>query len=101
MSIKRLGKNADKLMNYIMKFEDEWFTFLKYEEVEPTNNLAERSLRHIVIKRKISQQSRSERCKESYAMQVSLYKSAQQRGENYIELLHNVLERQLFEMGKF
>jgi len=100
MSVKRLGRNADKLMNYIMKFEDEWFTFLMHKDVEPTNNFAERSLRHLVIKRKVSQQSRSEKSKESYAMQASIYMSARQRDENYVDLMRNVLEGQISELGK-
>jgi transposase len=37
------------------------WTFLEHEGVEPTNNRAERGLRHAVIYRKLSQGSRSER----------------------------------------
>jgi transposase len=37
------------------------WTFLKHEAVEPTNNRAERGLRHAVIYRKLSQGSRCER----------------------------------------
>jgi len=78
-----------------MKFEDEWFTFLKYEEVEPTNNLAERSLRPVVLKRKISQQSRSWESQRSYAMQASLYMTSKLRNQNYLEVLRNVVEEKL------
>lgn len=98
-SIKYLGKNADSVMNYIMKFNDEWFTFLEFEEVEPTNNRAERALRHLVVKRKVSQQSRSLEGMKSYATQASLCASVRLKGQNYMDYLSNVLEREINEIG--
>ncbi|MEM2909205.1 MAG: IS66 family transposase [Candidatus Bilamarchaeaceae archaeon] len=97
LSVKWLGKNADKLINYIMHFNGEWFTFLEYKEVEPTNNKAERSLRHVVIKRKISQQSRSIDGMNSYAMQASLYMTSHQKQEKYTDYLMHVLENKIHE----
>ncbi|MBR9703385.1 IS66 family transposase, partial [Candidatus Woesearchaeota archaeon] len=64
------GKNAQALKQYIFKQKKYWFTFLQYEYVDPTNNRAERDLRHEVMKRKISQQNRSDDHTESYAMQI-------------------------------
>ena len=68
------GKNALRLKQYILKQQGKWFTFLKYEYVTPTNNRAERDIRHPVIKRKISQQNRSSVHMHSYEMQASLYR---------------------------
>ena len=99
-SPKWLGKNTDKLTNYMMKLDGEWFTFLEFKEVEPTNNRAERALRHVVVKRKISQQSRSLESMASYAMQVSLFATSREKGENYMDSLRNVLTREIAEMGK-
>ena len=89
------SKNSNKLINYIMQLEGEWFTFLEFEDVEPTNNRAERALRHIVVKRKISQQSRGDESMESYAMQASLYMTAHQKGESYADYLQHVVEEKL------
>jgi transposase len=100
-SVKHLGKNADKVMNYIMSYWGEWFTFLEIEEAEPTNNRAERVLRHAVLKRRISQQHRSTASQKSYAMQLSLYMTSRLKGENYIENLRNAVESKLYEMEKF
>jgi len=45
----------------LVKFWPALWTFVEREGVEPTNNRAERGLRHAVIYRKLSQGSRSER----------------------------------------
>jgi len=100
-SVKHPKKNANSLINYIMHYNLDWFTFLEHEEVKPTSNDAERALRHIVIKRKISQQTRSDESKKSYAMQMSLYMTSRIRDENYMEYLRNVVEGKLNDVGKF
>lgn len=86
------GRNITRLTNYIMRFNSDWFTFLQYEGVEPTNNRAERALRPMVIKRRISQQSRGTDSMDSYAMQMSMYMSTKLQGTDYIETLSNVLK---------
>lgn len=86
------GRNFSRIVNYIMKFDGEWFTFLQYKDVEPTSNRAERALRHLVIKRKISQQSRGQDNMDSYAMQVSLYMTSKVQGQDYMENLSNIIK---------
>lgn len=93
ISEKPMGRNIIRLTNYIMRFEGEWFTFLKYEEVEPTNNTAERALRPVVIKRKISQQSRGIENMESYAMQASMFMTLRQQDRSYSQYLTNLLSK--------
>ena len=85
------GKNFKRLINYIMKFDGERFTFLQYKEVDPTSNLAERMLRPMVIKRRVSQQSRGMDNMNSYAMQMSMYMTSKLQGQNYMENLLNIL----------
>lgn len=89
------GKNMDRLTNYIFAFFYEWFTFLEHEGVDPTNNRAERALRPMVIKRKISQQSRGIDSMDSYAMQMSMYMSTRLQGTDYVETLSNLLKSQV------
>ena len=86
------GRNITRLTNYIMRFNSEWFTFLQYEGVEPTNNRAERALRPMVIKRRVSQQTRGLDNMDSYAMQMSMYITTKLQGTDYIETLSNVLK---------
>jgi len=94
------SKNSSKLTNYIMQLWGEWFTFLEFAAVEPTNNTAERALRHIVIKRKVSQQSRGDESMDSYAMQASLFMTARQNGDSYAEYLRHVVDEKMHGVGK-
>ena len=86
------GRNFTRLANYIMRFDGQWFTFLEYKDVDPTSDLAERSLRHVVVKRNVSQQTRGQDSMDSYAMQVSLYMTSKIRGEDYMENLSNIIK---------
>lgn len=90
-------KNLRNLMNYILRYEGDWFTFLEYDYVEPTNNRAERMLRPVVIKRKIIQHTWSEEGREGLAVIHSLYETAKLRGENFIDILRNEINRNLLE----
>ncbi len=92
---KWFGKNALHLKKYILKQQGKWFTFLQYEYVDPTNNRAERDLRHEVLKRKISQQNRSNDHMQSYAMQASLYMISKHCNQQYYQILHDSLTNQL------
>ncbi len=89
------GKNTLRLKKYILKQQGKWFTFLEYPYVDPTNNRAERDLRHEVLKRKISQQNRSTKHMQSYAMQASLYMTSKHRNQQYYQILHDSLTTQL------
>ena len=54
-----------------------WFTCIKIEEIEPTNNFAERALRESVLVRKIIGAFRSETGKENYEVLASVIASWQ------------------------
>jgi len=86
------GRNFTRLTNYIMRFDGQWFTFLEYKDVDPTSDLAERSLRHVVVKRNVSQQTRGQDSMDSYAMQASLYMTSKIRGEDYMENLSDIIK---------
>lgn len=86
------GKNINRLLDYISAFFLEWFTFLEYKEVDPTNNRAERALRPLVIKRRISQQSRGTDNMDSYAMQMSMYMTTRLQGTDYMKTLSDTLK---------
>jgi len=94
------GLNRDAITNYIMACEGEWFTFLQYEDVEPTNNRTERALRHFVLKRRISQQNRSTWGQEALQMQESVYMTCHLQGKDYMETLRHAVERETNDAGK-
>lgn len=94
------GINVQKILTTLRNQKDELFTFLEFEKVDPTNNRAEQALKAPIIKRKISYQSRSLKHAKNYAMQLSIMKTLELRGENYAETLQNIVQQQL-AAGKF
>lgn len=80
-----------KLAKRLRRYRSEWFTFLYQEDVEPTNNLAERQIRPFVLQRKISAGNRSEWGAALQAQIMSVFSTAVQRGVNFIDLLLRAL----------
>jgi hypothetical protein len=92
--------NLVEVLNYILSYEGEWFTFLQYRGMEPTNNRVERALRPLVIRRKVSQHTWSEEGREALAVVQSLYQTCKLRGESFPELIRHEIEHNLNEIGK-
>jgi hypothetical protein len=74
---------------------DKLFTFLRVKGVEPTNNHAERSLRFLVIMRKICFGTRSAAGSESHGVLASLLQTAKLQGKNAIQLVVKLLTEPL------
>jgi hypothetical protein len=74
--------------------EKDWkklFTFLRIKGVEPTNNHAERSLRFLVIMRKICFGTRSPAGTQSHGILASLLQTAKLQGKSAIQFLIQLL----------
>ncbi len=97
---KFMGMNAEKILTTVRNQKNELFTFLEFDEVEPTNNKAEQALKAPIIKRKISYQSRSMRHARNYVMQLSIMKTAELRSQDYPEVLRDIVQTQSAS-GKF
>jgi transposase len=67
------------------------WTFLDHPAVPPTNNEAERALRALVLKRKISGPTRSRRGDEFIARGFSAYESCRRQGRNLWHYLHEAV----------
>jgi len=74
----------DRIMN---KDHDKLFTFLRIKNVEPTNNHAERSVRQMVIMRKICMGTRSPSGSRSHSILASLLTTARRQGKDDIAFL--------------
>jgi len=84
-SRKLAEKKAETLRQRLLdpnREYDRLFTFLKYPDVEPTNNQAEQSLRNIVIFRKICFGTRSEEGSLSHSVLPSLLLTAKRQGQH-------------------
>ncbi len=82
--LKRLAKQKDHL-----------FTFLHYEYVDATNNLAERQLRPAVISRKISCGNRTMKGAETWQILTSLIQTNKQQNESFSQKLTESYYRHL------
>ena len=77
----------ESVANRLRKQRDHLFTFLDYDEVDATNNLAERQLRPAVIARKVSCGNRTERGAKTWEILASLAATCTQRGNSFREMV--------------
>jgi transposase len=72
---------AQKLQRRYLKYRSYLFVFLYRTDVEPTNNVAERALRHSVVHRKVTNGFRSHWGTRTYAALASVIDTAELAGE--------------------
>lgn len=77
---------AVKVANRLLKRRQHLFTFLDHEEVDATNNRAERALRPAVIARKLSCGNRSRAGADAFEILASVAETARQRGQDVLTL---------------
>ncbi len=75
----------------IDKYLPSWFVFVREPDVPADNNAAERSLRHLVISRKVSGGTRSEVGTATKMTLASLFGTWRVRGENPYLACHQLL----------
>ncbi len=83
------------VIGYIDNNLGNWFTCIKFEGIEPTNNFAEQAIRETVLVRKIIGAFRSESGKEDYATLASLIASWQLKGFDLKMKLKEMLTREM------
>ena len=89
--IGKAGGTAGKLLRSLQDKASQWWYFLEHPEVPPDNNLAERSLRLAVTKRKISGGSRSmERFKDT-ANLLTVVQTCRRQGRSVIDFFAQAL----------
>ena len=85
--------NAETLRQRLLNPKKEYnrlFTFLKYPDVQPTNNQAEQSLRNMVIFRKICFGTRSGQGSCSHSVLPSLLLTAKRQGKHPLEFFETL-----------
>jgi len=87
---------TETLRKRLLKHKDEILTFLKYPKVvEPTNNRAERSLRNLVIFRKIIFGNRSEQGTKNVSLISTIIRTAKLKGLDPKQVLITLLTKGL------
>jgi len=81
---------AHRLQQRYRTHRDSLYVFLHRDDVEPTNNAAERDLRNSVIHRKVTGGYRSAWGAEASAIFTSLLATARKRGDNLYDALRAV-----------
>ena len=77
----------EKVRNRLFKQRVHLFTFLDFECVDATNNLAERQLRPAVIARKLSCGNKTEKGAKSWQIITSLAATCEQTGKDFTEFV--------------
>lgn len=96
--LSRLGEehwndvDADRIAARLRKYGGQLTTFLHKEEVDGTNNAAERALRPAVVMRKITGGSRSEAGARAWAILASVMRTAQQQGRDVVAAIQELLK---------
>ena len=88
-------KHLAKVVKYIDNNLGNWFTCVKLEGIEPTNNFAEQAIRETVMIRKIIGAFRSEKGKENYECLASLLATWQLNGLDIKTELKTMLRKNL------
>jgi cell division septum initiation protein DivIVA len=82
---------AVTLQQRVRKHRDEWLVFLDDPRVPPTNNLAERALRPLVVLRKITFGHRTQSGAERMARIMTVQETAKRHGHKASEIFYRLL----------
>jgi transposase len=89
------GGTAKKLLRSLRDKAEQWWYFLDHPEVPPDNNLAERSLRLAVTKRKVSGGSRSLERFQDTANLLTVVQTCRRQGRSVITFFKQALQVQV------
>ncbi|MGD1702379.1 IS66 family transposase, partial [Dapis sp. BLCC M229] len=88
----KAGYEAGKLLHSLKLKADQWWYFLSHPEIPPDNNLAERSLRLAITKRKVSGGSRSMERFQHTANLLSVVQTCRRQGRSVIDFFEESLK---------
>ena len=88
----KAGYEAGKLLRSLKLKEDQWWYFLFHREIPPDNNLAERSLRLAITKRKVSGGSRSMERFQHTANLLSVVQTCRRQRRSVVDFFEQSLK---------
>lgn len=89
--LRGFGTQANGTCRELFRHRENLWTFLRDENVEPTNNAAERSLRHGVIWRKLTHGTRSERGDRFVETMLTVIETCRQQNRSVIQCVKTAL----------
>lgn len=90
--IEQAGSEAGKLLRSLRNKAHQWWYFLDHPEIPPDNNLAERTLRLAVTKRKVSGGSRSLERFQDTANLLTVIQTCRRQGCSVIEFFDQAIK---------
>lgn len=90
--IDKAGGEAGKLLRSLRDKAHQWWYFLAHPEVPPDNNLAERTLRLAVTKRKVSGGSRSMERFKNTANLLTVVQTCRRQGRSVIDFFEQAIK---------
>jgi len=90
--VQLAGTTTARFCAKLLRERKSLWHFLKNSNIDPTNNLAERNIRHFVLWRKKTFGTRSERGNRFIERMLTVMMTAKQAGENLIQELCNQLK---------
>ena len=99
--LKLNHEKAITLQGRIVKHVESWLVFTRDSRVPPTNNLAERTLRPLVIMRKICFGNRSRAGGQRMARIMTIKETARRHCHNPLELFYRLFTRPPDQVMKF
>jgi transposase len=81
------SERAARLQKRILRYRNEWLTFLDHPGVSPTNNLAEQALRAVVILRKLTFASRTKAGGKRLGTMMTVIETAKRQGRSVLKFL--------------
>jgi transposase len=90
--IGKAGGEAGKLLRSLQQKAHQWWYFLDHPEIPPDNNLAERTLRLAVTKRKVSGGSRSRSRFQDTANLLTVIQTCRRQGRSVIDFFEQAIK---------
>jgi transposase len=90
--IAKAGGEAGKLLRSLQEKAHQWWYFLTYPEIPPDNNLAERTLRLALTKRKVSGGSRSMERFQHTANLLTVIQTCRRQGRSVIQFFEQAIK---------
>jgi transposase len=81
-----------RIQKRLRKHRKHMLTFLYLAEVDPTNNLAERQIRPLVLQRKISAGNRSDWGTQIHSILMSVYATCRQNGRDFLDAVREAVQ---------
>jgi transposase len=92
--LRGFGTGANGMCRELYNHRENLWTFLSHEGVGPTNNAAERSLRHGVIWRKLSFGTNSERGDRFVETMLTVIETCRQQNVNILDFVTRAIKRE-------